>query len=207
MLEIMNDSNNEVLRPLMRFLCNASYCNKSIIEKFYNHKLVSLFYTLLYSGEPRIRCDAVWAVSNFIITSENIAYDFFVPEIVTRLIDLSYDEDYTTIRTEALGVLLNFMHFSTADIIEKLVTGYKLINLCMEFLKDEKEMVVDKALDILGTLLDYADGLGKKKNEVAEYVVEKYDIEVFVDLQAKNSDAIYKKVASLLQEYFIEHFE
>lgn len=174
---------------------------------YYSPKLVQLFYTLLFASQRRIRYDALWTINNLICTSEPIAIDFFVVDVVNKLIDISYFDSEKLNRSESLGVLHAFMSYRTSDIIEKLVAGYKLIDICMENLKDEDETIVDRSLDIIAEILDYGEALADSQNQVVEYIVEKFDVEVFVDLQHKDSQTIYDKVSSIIQEYFLEYFE
>lgn len=206
-LEILASDDDQCTSPLMRIICNATYCDESVVNMLYRENLVDILYTLSMVENSRTRIDALWAMNNLICTSQKIADDFFMFQVVTKLIDILDRELVERVKVEALGVLLAFVNTKSAVIIEKLVSGYNIIDVCMEMLKDEGVELVDTALDILAAILDYGNDLNSDRNQVVGYILNNFGVEPFVDLQSREYEHIYKKVASLLNEFFSEHVE
>jgi len=207
LLEFINDEDPACVRPILRTFCHLSYGTSDMIMKFYTNALVEKLYNIFSSNYSRLRSEACWTISNFILTSEKIAFDFFIPEVVTKLIEMVLKDGNNTVRIEALGVLLSFAHSMNPRIMDELVFNYKVMDLAMEMLNSKDTQLVEKALDIVIKILQYGSTLNSDTNKVAVYMIDHYDMNVFYELQKKNSEVIYQKTTQLLTDYFSDLIE
>lgn len=202
LVDMLDTENPTLLRPLLRTMCHLSYGSSESINSFYTNRIVQRLTHILHSGYARFRNESAWAISNFILTSEKIANDFFVDDLVLRIIDIAYSDNHSTCRQEALGVIIAFLCTKSSRIIDELVFHYKVIDMAVALLKTDETDIVLKSLDILDKILQYGACMGEGRNEAASYIYSNFDMGIFVELQKKSSQDVYEKVSNILKDYF-----
>ena len=207
LLELFGEDDPITIRPVLRILCHLSYGTNDIIQVFYTNRLVESLYNALYIGYSKLRGEAAWTISNLILTNEKIALDFFIPDLLNKIIDMAINDSRLFCRIEALSILHSFVCTMCARIIDELIFRYRLLDLIMEMLKDPETQIVEKSLDLLGKILQYGGTLDQTHNQAALYIQDHFDMDIFFELQKKESHAIYTKTKNLLMDYFNDIIE
>lgn len=145
-----------------------------------------------------------WILSNIAAgTSIQIGSIINEPDLFNTIISLLYDQN-TNIRRESLWTICN-MTKNCNDQQLKTLLSFNILNIFTEILKkrDDTKMII-LILEALPNIIQKSkDNFSiQGNNEVIDMMYDVGLADELVDLQRHDSEFIYKKVISILEEYF-----
>jgi hypothetical protein len=198
LVELLGSADASTVTPVLRILENFVSGNAEQTQVVIDANILNSSTDLLAHSKKNIRKETCWLLSNIAAGNHNQIYTLMANQkIMTKIIDLVRSAEWE-VHKEATWVLSNVATGGCSNHIHSLVTLKALdaLPVALEY-SDTKMILV--ILDAVECILR----VGKESHRDYVGILDESDgIEKIENLQEHQSDKVYEKAVSLIEEFF-----
>lgn len=153
------------VKAMVRILGKLSFGSSSIIERLDLEKVKNFLLNVVNTlKESQTQSDALWTISNLILTNAQISNFFYSRNLLKDLCDkiMSKKENFR-VQTEILMIISGFFKMQSLTDKEKMVFEMKIIDVALFALEVDSLDVVKSSLSLIEKVLEYGETLFSSK--------------------------------------------